>query len=94
MALHLSADEKAQALLSIVEDVYSNGRDIIGPRWTLMDKMTAYAARNDIEGMRTYYERCLNSDRGMEVRDRLQAAGRKTLELEYGLFMNVYNGSE
>jgi hypothetical protein len=31
--------DKAARLLSVVQDVYDGGKDIIGPRWTLLDTM-------------------------------------------------------
>ena len=86
--------DKVARLLSIVQEIYDGGRDIIGPRWTLLDTMTSYADRGDVEGMRSYYDRCLASPKGRGVADRLRRNGRKTLESEHSRFLSICRSSE
>ena len=80
---------KAEALLAIVQEVYDGGRDIIGPGWTVLDKMAILAAANDVDGMVKYFENCKRSYRGQRVRHRLERAGRKSLESEEARFMTL-----
>ncbi len=80
---------KAQALLAIVQEVYDGGKGIIDRRWTVLDKMAALAAQNDIAGMVRYFENCKRSERGQRVRRKLERAGKKSLESEEARFMAI-----
>ena len=84
---------KAAALLSVVKEIHDGGRDIIGSRWTLLEKMTAYAERDDLEGMKIYYERCLWNERGQRTAERLRRTRRQTLESEYNRFLSIYQST-
>ena len=81
--------EKANALLSVVSDVYHGGKDIIGPRWSVLAKMTVLAENEDVGGMVRYFENCKRNERGQRVRRRLEKAGKKSLESEEGRFMAI-----
>jgi hypothetical protein len=86
-------NDKAARLLSIVQEIYEGGKDVIGPRWVLFDTMKGYANRGDVEGMKTYYERCLANTRGRAVAERLRRKNRKTLESEWPRFVRIYQSS-
>ncbi len=74
----------ATRLLAVVRKVYDEGRNIIGERWSLFNKMKEMADRNDALTMIHYFEECLQSGRGKRVAEKLHAAGKKTLESEKG----------
>jgi hypothetical protein len=80
---------KAKALLSIVDEVYQGGKDLIGPRWTVLAKMAVLAQNDDVDGMLRYFENCKKSAVGQRVRRRLERAGRKSLESEEVRFMAI-----
>jgi hypothetical protein len=85
--------EPANALLSVVKEIYDGGKDIIGPRWTVLAKMTVLAQNADIPGMVRYFENSKRSEKGQGVRRRLERAGRKTLESEEARFMDIARGT-
>lgn len=79
----------AQQLLAIIKEITDGGKDLI-PNWTLFSKMKALADRGDVEGMYTYYERCLRHPKGRATRRTLERRGRRTLESEWGRFRRIY----
>ena len=85
----MSRRDTAIALPDIIQEIHEDGTAVIGPRWTLLQKMTALAARGNVSGMVTYYERCLTSGRGQRTGGHLSAAGKKSLESENGRFMAI-----
>ncbi len=81
--------EKAKVLLSIVQEVFDGGKGIIGPGWTVLDKMAVLAKADNVEGMARYFENCKRSEKGKRVRRRLEAAGKKSLESEEARFIAI-----
>jgi hypothetical protein len=80
---------KAKALLSIVDEIYQGGKDLIGRDWTVLAKMTALAENGDVDGMVRYFKNCKKSTVGQRVRRTLERAGRKSLESEEVRFMAI-----
>lgn len=81
--------EKAKAMLAIVREIYEGGKEVIGPQWTVYDKMAALASRGDVDGMVQYFDNCRGSERGRQVHWRLERAGKKSLESEERRFMAI-----
>lgn len=83
--------DRGQGMLKVVKDVYEGGKDGI-PNWRLMEHAEAALKTGGVEGLRSYYERCVNSNdhKARWVRERLEREGCKTLESEYQRFMDVY----
>jgi hypothetical protein len=78
-------------MLTIVEEVYNGGRDLI-PNWKLLHNAKRAARQGGVEGLRRYYENLIRvpSTRATWVRERLHAHGRRTLESEYERFVAAY----
>jgi hypothetical protein len=85
----VNRNEIAAALLAIVREVYEDGHAVMGPRWTLLPKMTVLADKGDVGGMVRYFCRCIRSRKGQRAHDRLGQAGRKSLESEQTRFMAI-----
>ena len=81
--------EKAPKLLGIVKEIYEEGKSIIGPGWTVLTKMGDSASRDAVAGMVMYFNRCKESDRGRRTYERLNRAGKKSLESEEHRFMAI-----
>jgi hypothetical protein len=78
-------------MLAIVREVYNGGKDLI-PGWRLMDHATEALTQGGPEGLRRYYDRCLQLDdpRGRRVKEKLEKNKRKTLESEHARFLAAY----
>jgi hypothetical protein len=80
-----------EALLKVIEDVYEGGKDLI-PNWQLLNHAKKSLENGGSEGLKKYYENCLNSG-GKKVKETLERNGRKTLESEYQCFMEIYSSN-
>ena len=82
--------DRGEAMLKVVQDIYDGGKDLI-PNWLLLEHAKDSLKSGGPDGLKLYYERCLNSPKGKGVKARLERHGRKTLESERPRFMAVYN---
>lgn len=85
----MSSREAARQLLQVIEEIHTEGRDIIGDRWTLYATMKRLADQSDLVGMVAYFEACKASTKGRRVRERLEASGRMSLETEERRFLEI-----
>jgi hypothetical protein len=78
-------------MLAVVRDVHEGGKDKI-PGWRLMAHAKNALAKGGPDGLKEYYERCLDmtNPKGRRVKDTLEKHGRKTLESEHQRFMAAY----
>ena len=87
-----TAISRSSAMLQVIQDVFAGGKEVI-PGWRLLEHAKGALKRGGPDGLRRYYERCLdlNDPRGKRVKATLERTGRKTLESEYPRFMAAYN---
>ena len=86
----MSQHAEAQAKLAIIGEIHVDGLPILGPNWTLVEKMKTLADNGNVDGMVRYFKNCETSDVGKRTRRRLEAAGKKTLESVKSRFMAAH----
>ncbi len=84
--------DSGTAMLKVVQDVVDGGKDLIHG-WRLLDHAKDALKRGGPDGLKRYYERCLdlNDPKGKRVKATLERNGRKTLESEHARFLAAYN---
>lgn len=84
--------DRGTAMLKVVQDVFDGGKNVI-PGWRLLEHAKDALKRGGPDGLKRYYERCLdlNDPKGKRVKATLERNGCKTLESEYPRFMAAYN---
>jgi hypothetical protein len=84
--------DRGDVMLKVVQDIYDEGKDVI-PSWKLLAHATDALKRGGPEGLKRYYDRCLdlNDPRGQRVKATLELNSRKTLESEHARFLAAYH---
>jgi len=85
----LTAHEKAQEMLAIVRSVHERAPSITGSPWAIYDELAALAEAGDVDAMVTCFQAHKRSARGIRLRQRLQAFGRRTLESQERQFLAI-----
>ena len=86
----MEAMDREQAMLDVVREVYEGGKDLIR-NWKLLEHATDALKRGGPEGLKRYYERCLDANtKARWARETLERNGRKTLESEHARFLTIY----
>jgi hypothetical protein len=84
--------DRGAVMLKVVQDVFDGGKEIIRG-WRLLEHARNALKRGGPDGLKQYYERCLdlNDPKGKRVKATLERYGHKTLESEHQRFLAAYN---
>ena len=85
----MTAHERAQSVLAMVRDVHERAPLIMGSPSIVHDELAAPADKGDVDAMVTYFQPYKGSTRGVQLRKRLEAFGRETLESQERQFLAI-----